>query len=929
LNPHRSCLVVLLSVIALVPVQAATFAVTSTADAGPGTLRQAILDANAAAGADTIVFAIPGEGPHTIALSTSLPEIVSVVTIAGDSQPGFVDAPRVEVAGRNEVQSGFDFRNLSQGSTIRGLSVTGFVFFAIQVKESGNITIRGNYIGLKPDGSTLAANVDGIQLNGATAGCTIGGTTAAARNVIAGGRTGISTNSGCVIQGNYIGTDATGSSSRPITGSGIEIFQADGTVIGGSTSGAGNVIASSHRGVLLQDSKNVDIEGNFIGVGANGVTPLGNELAGVAVFEAGTSNSTIKRNVIAHTRGPAIHVMEGSRAVRIADNSIYGTNYPYAPIDLGSAFLEPDQETLNDAGDPDSGENDFQNFPVVRNAVQSVSGMSVEATLNSAPSTQYTVQFFASRTCAIYGFGPGETFLGQTTVITDAAGNASFPFTSAAPPYRGFVTATATDPAGNTSELSSCRAVTDGPSRASVRIRQDRPVTSGGNGTVVIVDRVGGTGPVSFDWVYTSGTAEIRQDVFPRRPSGTFAWKEGETGPRSAYFYSRSSGGGPLPKTFEFTIVASNAVIEGPPSITIAVDDRPAAADRISLAATTAELRENAGSAVVTVRRTGGGGAVETAYTTVSGSALAGSDFTASAGTLRWASGDFTPRQITIPILDDASDEGAESFTMELQAPAGGAIVGYPAVMTIDLIDDDDAGALVFRPVHDWVIEGQSASFAVDRVGGSSGPASVDYTTVDGIAVAGTDYEAAAGTLVWGDGDTATRYIFVPTFDDVLREDRKSFDLVLSNATGGAVAGPPAVASAQIDGDEFAGGTTLSTDRKRVREGAAVTLTVERVRSATGAISVNYSTVTGSASASDFTATSGTLRWADGDYAPKSFLVRTKDDALAEGDETFTVQIRTPTGGAGLSGTVDTVITIADDETGGEPPPSRRRAAGR
>jgi hypothetical protein len=101
------------------------------------------------------------------------------------------------------------------------------------------------------------------------------------------------------------------------------------------------------------------------------------------------------------------------------------------------------------------------------------------------------------------------------------------------------------------------------------------------------------------------------------------------------------------------------------------------------------------------------------------------------------------------------------------------------------------------------------------------------------------------------------------------------------------------------------------------------------MRGSTGAISVKYSTSSAPTEFFDFTAASGTLRWEDGDYRPKVFLVRTIDDTEAEGDETFEVHLRTITGGGVLTTPVDAVVTIVDDEAGASVPPSRRRAAGR
>ena len=102
---------------------AATFTVINTADAGPGSLRVAISNANFSAGSDLINFAIPGTGPFTINLATVLPSLVEPVTIDGTTQAGYVDKPLVALDGVTAAGHGSGIFILTSNSVVRGLSL--------------------------------------------------------------------------------------------------------------------------------------------------------------------------------------------------------------------------------------------------------------------------------------------------------------------------------------------------------------------------------------------------------------------------------------------------------------------------------------------------------------------------------------------------------------------------------------------------------------------------------------------------------------------------------------------------------------------------------------------------------------------------------------------------------------------------------------
>lgn len=278
----------------------ATFTVTNTADSGAGSLRQAILDTNANLGADRILFDIPGAGPHVIQPLSPLAAMNGPVTIDGTSQPGYAGTPLVVIDG--SLAAPTDGLVLAGGtSVVRGLTI-------------GNWGIAGIFVALG-DGNIIEANQlvgndRGIEL--ATSANRVGGADPAARNVIsAQAGPGILIAAADVdetaIEGNYIGTDATGSIDAGNGGPGIDWFELGSggslNVIGGTEPGTGNLISGNEvTGVRLRGNAHfVRVQGNLIGTDATGSAALGNRGAGVRIDDTGNhtiGGSLPARNVI-------------------------------------------------------------------------------------------------------------------------------------------------------------------------------------------------------------------------------------------------------------------------------------------------------------------------------------------------------------------------------------------------------------------------------------------------------------------------------------------------------------------------------------------------------------------------------------------------------------------------------------------------------
>lgn len=358
------------------------FVVTTVDDSGPGTLRQAILDANSTVGQNTIDFDIPGAGPRVIQPITPLPAVTDAVFIDGFSQPG--SAPNTAAEGDNaEIRIILDGSALvdmpgnaetglvvqTSGVLLTGLSIVNFADTGIRIEKPKPLdpplvtdcNVFGNYIGLLPDGSTTGGNRDGITVSFGARGNTIGGPAPLQQNVISGNivRAVIMASRGNRVQGNIIGLDAAGQAA---VGSGGGVFMllsgnSDGndTLIGGDSPGAGNTLAGLGGAAILisgnpdAPATNLRILDNLIGLDAAGINPVPNSL-GSAIALSHTVNARIDGNVVAASL-TGIGLSEGAIATTITDNLI--GPFPGAGNGTGISLSQGARD--NRIGDPVSG----------------------------------------------------------------------------------------------------------------------------------------------------------------------------------------------------------------------------------------------------------------------------------------------------------------------------------------------------------------------------------------------------------------------------------------------------------------------------------------------------------------------------------------------------------------------------------------------
>jgi CSLREA domain-containing protein len=208
-----------------------------------------------------------------------------------------------------------------------------------------------------------------------------------------------------------------------------------------------------------QPGGGVELNGSQAGAGVNGFTITAghstlqglfiDHFSGSGVVLSGGSQNLIQKDTISANGVSGVVVLSGD-GNSILNNSIYDN--AALGIDLGGDGVSP-----NDAGDPDGGPNDFQNLPVLNQAVVGSGSLALSGRLNSTPDTTFQLQFFSNATCNPSGYGEGKTFLGSYQVTTDPNGDVYFQTNlNASAPQGTIITAAATDPGGNTSEFSQC-----------------------------------------------------------------------------------------------------------------------------------------------------------------------------------------------------------------------------------------------------------------------------------------------------------------------------------------------------------------------------------------------------------------------------------------------------------------------------------------
>ena len=379
------------------------------------------------------------------------------IQVTGGATPGGVN---------NVIDGNVIAANTFTGIYIAPAPGTGHV-------SSGNL-ITGNHIGTDTTGTLQRGNgLDGIVIK-TVYDNRIGGLTEAERNVIAdNGRFGIllEGTAGNLVEGNFVGTTADGRSGLG-NNWGIALVNDSFSVVGGTEPGAGNLISDNTIGLHLYGGISVRdavIQGNRIGTDLDGTEFLSN---GVGILIDAATNTLIggtadgAGNTITGNDGAGVAV-RGGTGITIRGNSIHSN--AALGIDLGN-----DGPTPNDDGDAtldppippdeDAGPNDLQNYPVITSA-NVANATRVAGQLRSTPNSTFIIDFYASTAADPTGFGEGERWLGFIEVTTSDLGVAGFSTEVANAVVDEFISATATNAAGSTSEFSNARLVRGRPVR--------------------------------------------------------------------------------------------------------------------------------------------------------------------------------------------------------------------------------------------------------------------------------------------------------------------------------------------------------------------------------------------------------------------------------------------------------------------------------
>jgi CSLREA domain-containing protein len=699
----------------------ATLVVNTTDDNDDGfcladhcSLREAIKAANVNIDANTINFAIPATdagrnattGVYTITPASALPTVVRRVTIDGYSQtpcasnPAPCSKPNTLAVGDDAVLLiELNGTNAGAGGGINGLIITGgnttvsglvvnrFGGHGIVLQTNSSDAITGNFIGTDAAGTAARDNGGSGVIVFNSSGNTIGGTTPASRNVIsANGANGVQLTGSNTVQGNYIGTDATGSVDLGNAGGGVVSVSGFSHVIGGAGVGAGNLISGNDGdGVFFISGNSILVQGNLIGTKADGVTALGNGGNGVTFSGGGSLFNTVggisagEANTIAFNGGDGIHIdATAGIAHTLRGNSVYsnGTTTAHLGIDL-----DADGVTPNDPKDADTGANNLQNFPVITSALVTGSTRTIMGTLNSTPNQSFEIDFYANAACDGSGSGEGQTYIGSlTTDTTDANGDVSFTFHPASLAAGQFVTATATDASGNTSEFSECAAATVGASGSIQFTAASYEVSESGGTASITVTRAGGTDGLITSYFSTAdGTATAPAD-YDAVSSQAITFADGESGTKTVGVNINQDflveGDETVALSLSATTVnrigkgATRTAINVGTSATLIIhDDEPPPSISIG-DALVSEPQSGTSNATFTVTLSAAAEyAISVNYATADGTATAASgDYDSTSDTLTFAPGE-TTQAINVPVHADALAEGKETFTVNLSNP--------------------------------------------------------------------------------------------------------------------------------------------------------------------------------------------------------------------------------------------------------------------
>lgn len=590
----------------------------------------------------------------------------SNITIAGNhvgtdgsGQAALPNAGGINISGTRVAVDG----NVVSGNTHSGIAIG---------TDAVDVDVRDNLVGLAADGDTVLGNEDyAVRV---LAGDHIRIGAPGRGNVLSGNGRGVSIETfGVAVQGNIVGLDAGGTQARG-NGGGIDVYGAN-NLIGGSGAGEGNQIAANgYYGVALFGTAAYAnrVEGNTIGTNLAGADGLGNDYAGVTLYAARANTigglAPGSGNTIAGNGRFGVYVWFG------ANNAILGNRI--LGHERTGIELEPQGPSELDAGDTDHGANEGQNAPELQSASLVAGQLDIAGRLRAAPSTTYRIEWFHSAQCGNGGLGEGETFLGATDATTDASGHATLAAQFALAGTGGVVTATATDPLGNTSEFSACLDIgTPHGGRMgfwgdTLLAYEDFEVLH-----TAVVRSGGNLGPASVRVVARNGSA-TQGDDFGLPTPAVLHFADGETIKNVSIplvLDDRIEGN----EAFRLELVDITGAVAGAHAdVEVILFDHEGAWPFYG--ARDAAVREPMQGVVpvdVTLTLSGGDHAVDMEWKTVEGTAFAGEDFIEASGIVRFEPGE-TEKVVQVLVRADTIGEPEETFYVQVRGnPAGQQVI--------------------------------------------------------------------------------------------------------------------------------------------------------------------------------------------------------------------------------------------------------------
>lgn len=609
---------------------AAVFTVSNAHDSGAGSLRQAILDANAdPVGEDLIVFAIPGAGPHTIHVASPLPVIRAGVHIDGRSQQGYVAAPVIELSGgaAGEMSGLVVDSNLAE-VRIEALSITGFHGHGIEVRAlTYDTQIRGCHIGVRPDGRTAAGNGGfGVATFGEQ---TVIGGSYAARNVISGnGGGGILATGTAAVAANRIGTDAAGTAAIANRGPGIRATGFSVTI----TAAVDPLIVSGNagNGMEADGAARVTVSGAYIGTDATGRVAIPNGGNGVLLRDVreyavvgGNNGAAVPVNVIAANAGHGVLVESttgATFAAVVADNAI-GIGYDLAtPLGNGGDGVRIAGARGAAVGQPEAAGN-----TIAYNGGNGISVVGAEALGNPIRA---------------------NSFAAKAGLAIDLGANGATP----------------NDP-GDTDQ---------GPNRYQNFPIVERALFSGS--MLTVTGRVEGVPSAGYAIDLFADGRYLQSVQTPADASGRATFTATASGVQPGALITATATDTTRLDTSEMSppAVASNE------------------AGVLHFAASATAVAEGTTASIEIVRSGGSTGTVTIEYGTLStgGTATPGADFFTASGVVTFQPAE-TRKTIAIATTQDGTPEADETFVVQLRSPTGGALRGTPHTITVTIADDD------------------------------------------------------------------------------------------------------------------------------------------------------------------------------------------------------------------------------------------------